>query len=231
MAGSFASGCQSEGWVSCDSSEHDRALRGGLPQPVPLRRPREQGAEPRHTAVALPAGNDYPAGADRLSERGPPVVAARRRSSGRSRRVDRGRVGGSRPVSAEARACGRRAAPGSGTGRCRRTRASPVAVRCGAGRPGAGARTLPPVGIPQEVPDAVGLVVGHERRALARDALADPLELGEPVTWGEVDLLVGERVRPEHPARDRRGERRAPRPSAALEDGSGTDQPGEHERG
>ena len=50
--------------------------------------------------------------------------------------------------------------------------------------------------------DAVGLVLGHQRRALAGDQLADPLELRELRPRSEADAAVAERVRPDDSAGD-----------------------------
>jgi hypothetical protein len=51
--------------------------------------------------------------------------------------------------------------------------------------------------IPQEVTDSVRLVLGHQRRAVAGEAVADRLELGEAVVRRKPDAAVGQRVRPE----------------------------------
>ncbi len=58
---------------------------------------------------------------------------------------------------------------------------------------------------PQEVANADGLELGHQRRPLARVVASDLLELGELVARSKIQVTVGKRVRPEHAARHQRG--------------------------
>ena len=72
------------------------------------------------------------------------------------------------------------------------------------------------VGAAEEVASPVRLVLGHQRRALPLDPLADPLELEQLVARREAHAPVAERVRPQHAAGDRRrdGGRGEPPPGA-----------------
>ena len=56
---------------------------------------------------------------------------------------------------------------------------------------------------PQEMAHAVGLVGGHQRRPLAREVVSDRLELVQLPARCEQDVVVLERVRPEHAGGDR----------------------------
>ncbi len=105
-----------------------------------------------------------------------------------------------RPASGAGPGSGRASSPPARARRCRRRRPSaglPPAIR-GTRRRRSSESALR-VGVAEEVADPVGLILGHQRRPLAGDLLADPLELGELVAGSQVDVAIGERVRPQAP--------------------------------
>ncbi len=53
----------------------------------------------------------------------------------------------------------------------------------------------------QEMPDAVGLVLGHQRRPLAGELFADLLELGKLGARRDPGVVIGEHVRNQYPGR------------------------------
>ncbi len=95
-------------------------------------------------------------------------------------------------------------------------------------------RSEAPLGIElaQEVAYAVGLILGHERRAVAREDLPDRLELPELGARSEPHIRVREPVRPEHTGcnRGRRRTAHDPPRNAILEHDRRPDDPAGDER-
>ena len=61
--------------------------------------------------------------------------------------------------------------------------------------------------VAQKPAHAIGLVFGHQRRAMTGDPFADRGQLVKTSVRGQRDVAVGEHIRPQHAARDHRDER------------------------
>ena len=178
---------------------------------VPPARPGRRAVALRRSPVRRRGLRSCRAAGARRSTSALPVRAAARRRSTRPRRP------ASRPRGGDS---GQGCAAGPGSGRSSSDGRSIWSVSPQAPfsssppstqrhRAGAQLRGALGVGGAEEVPDAVGLVFGHQRRPLAGELLADPLELAQLPVGGEADVVVGERVGPEDARQDQRQDGRA----------------------
>ncbi len=108
--------------------------------------------------------------------------------------------------------------------RGRRTRPGPGCRPAQRDLPHAQLRRPLRVGGAQEVADAVGLELGHQHRAAAREPVAQALELAELRARGEVGGAVGEHVAPHDAAGDAHGQREPEHPRPPQREGGGARQ-------